>query len=444
MTYQLRMSAEIGDWLAELSLPGSPELVTATEVGAAIAAAMSAADVHDLALISNLAAKAADPVDGSDLRAAVDYMYERLQQALRGLHGEVADAGSFRTTTRRRYTPAGSEPLPFTPAEIAAAKRRERAAAKLAQRYQGAVEIFSTRREVAKARITAAEGARQVQRAFLASAVAAGAEPPEIEQARADLAAAESSLLVTKGQAVGVLAEARRILLAIRREAAATEEQAGESGPDEGASRPDNEADGTAGGAADGAGAVEDSADGTGVAAGLLELRADSLGADVRILCAVQPPGTLTLLAVLEGSDAIDAHRDRAITLASELLGEIQAEDSASSDPTAAAASGSAGAGELTFAATAPFLAKFFPHAAGQVMRRAASLAAASTLQALRRKRGLSLDDLDTRTGMHAQELWELETGGLRSARLSQVAAYVRAVGGTLTLATDDGTAIIG
>ena len=45
---------------------------------------------------------------------------------------------------------------------------------------------------------------------------------------------------------------------------------------------------------------------------------------------------------------------------------------------------------------------------------------------------------------MQAAELWKLETSGLRSARLSDVAAYLRAAGVTMTVVTDDGTAIVG
>ncbi len=102
MPYRLRMSTEIGDWIAELcsSAPGSPESLTATEVGAALAAAMSAADLHDLALVTDLAAQA-DPVDDGDLRAAVDYMYQQLLEGLQQLRRMAAEAAAFRTTTRR-------------------------------------------------------------------------------------------------------------------------------------------------------------------------------------------------------------------------------------------------------------------------------------------------------------------------------------------------------
>ena len=270
-------------------------------------------------------------------------------------------------------------------------------------------------KEVAKARITAAQGARQVHLAFLA----AGGDPAEVEQARADLAVAEASLPAAEAQARAVLAEARRLLLAIHREVRAAGTGAEESSD------------------------ADDSSEANeGIAAGLLELRADPLGADVRILCAEQPPDTLTLLAVLEGPDAIRAHRDTAIRLAGDLLAEVRAEDGPDDESLTLAPE--TATGELTFTDAATFLAELFPDSDGEVARRAADLTAASTLQALRRHHGLTLDDLQTRTGLQAQELWELETSGLRSARLSELAAYVRALGGTLTVVTDDGTAIIG
>jgi hypothetical protein len=301
MPYRLRMSAEIGDWIAELcsAAPGSPESLTATEVGAALAAAMSAAEVRDLVLISDLAAPAATPVDDSDLRAGVDYMYQRLLEELQ---------------EPRRMTGGAA-----------------------GRRWQAEMDRFRTMKEVTKARITAADGGRQVQLALLESASLAG-DAAEIKRARADLATAEAGLLEANAQAVAVLAEARRLLRAIHKDVTT----------------------------------VDNTSDGLEVAAGLLELRADPLGSDVRIVCAVEPPGTLTLLAVLEGAAAIAAHREQAIGLAGDLLAEIQAEAAQSAAP-----GGDNANGELTFAETAAFLARYFPDSRDAVERRAASLAAA-------------------------------------------------------------------
>ncbi len=448
MPYRLRMSAEIGDWIAELrsSPPGSPESLTTTEVVAAIAAAMSVDDLGDLAFITDLAH--AEPADDRDLRDAVDYTYQQLLEELQRLRHMVAEAGTFRSTTRHRITPAGSEPEPFTAAEVAAYEKREHALTRRAQHWQSEVDRFRTMKEVAKARITAAESIRRVQQVLLAAAMPADGDPAEVERATADLAAAEASLPAAQAQAGAVLAEGKRLLLAIRRDVRATRAD-DYSSPDDGSS-PDR-ADGSEGSAtesgaaelADGtADGVDDGDAGPDVTPGLLELRADPLGADVRILCAVEPPGTLTLLAVLEGADVIDAHRERAIHLASDLLAEMRA-DAVLEDESATPADDTA-TGEVTFTDAATFLARLFPDSDGQVARRAADLSAASTLRGLRRQAGLRLGDLQTRTGMQADDLWALETGGLRSARLSEVAAYVRALGVTLTVQTDGGTVLIG
>lgn len=61
-------------------------------------------------------------------------------------------------------------------------------------------------------------------------------------------------------------------------------------------------------------------------AEGLMELRPGaSLGSDLRILFAVQPPGAALLIAVLEGSDAVQDHYHEAVLLASGVLREAQA-----------------------------------------------------------------------------------------------------------------------
>ena len=115
------MSAELSDWLAELCAagPGSPERLAATETGAAIAAVMSAADPEDLALVTDLAGGAAT-ASGDDQLVELDYAYQQLLEGLQRLRRQVAEAASFRHTTRSRITPAGHFPLPFTADEIAA------------------------------------------------------------------------------------------------------------------------------------------------------------------------------------------------------------------------------------------------------------------------------------------------------------------------------------
>ena len=163
----------------------------------------------------------------------------------------------------------------------------------------------------------------------------------------------------------------------------------------------------------------------SGVPADLLELRADELGADVRMLFAIEPEGTVAALAVLEGTDAISEYRDEAIGLAGELLGEIRRdgwppEDTGDSGP--------------EFASPESFLEKFFPGRSEAVSERAGALASAVSLRGLRGRSDLTLADLAHRTVYDSSQLGGLERDGLRAAAVDELAAYVRAAGGSLRL----------
>ena len=99
-------------------------------------------------------------------------------------------------------------------------------------------------------------------------------------------------------------------------------------------------------------GQIEQELDLEAPAEGLMELRpgapADS---GIRILFAVEPPGTALLIAVLEGGDAVRDHYREAVLLASEVLREAQA------GPLDQAAE----AAEHTFGDAQSFLEEFFP-----------------------------------------------------------------------------------
>jgi phage shock protein A len=98
-------------------------------------------------------------------------------------------------------------------------------------------------------------------------------------------------------------------------------------------------------------------------APGLLDLQASPLGSEIRVLLAVEPADTVTLLAVLEGPEAVSEHGVDAVRLASDLLSEIR-EDGWPADM-----------GEVTLADTGAFLGRFFPADDGGIGRRAAVLA---------------------------------------------------------------------
>ncbi len=110
MGRRLRMSAEIGDWLTDLALI-RPCRGAAGRRGASVAL-LDADNVPGLAFVTDLGTPA--PVEPGDRVAAVDVAYQDLQSALRLqlLRQQSAEAGSFRTTSRQRISPAGSRPLP--------------------------------------------------------------------------------------------------------------------------------------------------------------------------------------------------------------------------------------------------------------------------------------------------------------------------------------------
>jgi hypothetical protein len=89
---------------------------------------------------------------------------------------------------------------------------------------------------------------------------------------------------------------------------------------------------------------------------------------------------------------------------------------------------------EVTFADSATFLARFFPDDSGAIAEHAGALSAAQTLAGLRSSNGMSLPDLATETGISEERLRFIEDGGLRAAEVQEAAAYVRALGGRLTL----------
>jgi len=139
----------------------------------------------------------------------------------------------------------------------------------------------------------------------------------------------------------------------------------------------------------------------------------------------------VTLLAVLDGEEAITEHRAQAIRLAGDLLTDVRAGDWPPAHPDSAADT------EVTFADSATFLARFFPERASAIAAGATALAAARSLDGLRGS--VSLADLARQAGLSEQRLREIEDDGLRNAQVHEAVAYVRALGGRLTLTADLG-----
>jgi hypothetical protein len=156
-------------------------------------------------------------------------------------------------------------------------------------------------------------------------------------------------------------------------------------------------------------------------------LRADPLGSDIRILFAAEPAGTVTLLAVLEGRDAVIERGAQAIRLGGELLTEIR-DDSWPAD-----------LDEVVLADPDEFLAQFFPADDGSIARRAEVFAAMTPLARLRADLHLTLEEVAERSALTAHRAATIERDGLRGALVHEAIALARALGARLELPAGPG-----
>ncbi len=380
MAYRLRMPAQLGEWLTELA--GS-EPAAAAEVGAALLALMHAEAIPGRPLVID----PHEPPRGfypdldvaMDPREALDYSYQQMLESLQKVRQEAAGAATTRQRIEIQLGTTGLDP------EVRAALERQLAAAQdletrlgnRSQRLQLLVGRFRTDKETAKAVATAADARARIQDAL--EILDAMPDADDIERA-----ASESSARLEQA-----LADARRLLEEVR---------AGDPAAADGAaawlgSRPESD---------------------------VLELRPDPLGSDARILFAEEPTGTLTLLTVLEDARAVAEHHDSAIDLACELLEEIR-DDGWPAD-------------SLEFATAESFTTSFFPGRGPDLTARASALPDAILLTDLRERRHVSLPQLAERAGFNQGQAKLLELQGARHAHVEVLAAYARALGGTLRL----------
>jgi len=162
----------------------------------------------------------------------------------------------------------------------------------------------------------------------------------------------------------------------------------------------------------------------------LLELRADPLGTDTRILLAVEPADTVMLLAVLEGPEAVSEHGAEAIRVTSDLLTEIR-EGGWPADMEV-----------ITLADAGALLARFFPADDGRVARRAHVLAATVPLASLRAEQHLTVAELADRSGVEPYRIEAIERDGLRAALVHEAVALARALGARLGLPSGQGPVV--
>lgn len=400
MGYRLRVPAQLGDWLAGLRESGP---ATATEVGASLAALMAAEQVP----CPPLAVPAGtddEPSGDADPRELVDYAYQDMLGDLQTIRRQTAHAAAAQAKAELRIAELTGQPE-ADPAELAAASRQQAEAsrraeqlARMAQRLQAEVDRFRTRRESVKAAYTAAVGAAAVRQ----SLAKLGEKSDEAETAAAQQAVEEAAKRVE-----GLLGDARAAQRRVR--AIVSGDGAGEADrPARGQSSPTD-------------------------SPRLLELAADPLGNDIRILFAIDPPGTATLLTVLEGPDAIAEDWKEAATAARMLLEVIR-------DEGWPPYGGEPDGGGQEFADADQLLAEYFAADGDRIAARAARLAERRPLADLRERAGLSATDVAGAIGISERRLAAIERGGLRQVTLHELTEYLRAVGATLDVtATLDG-----
>ena len=315
------MTAELGDWLTEL---GESNPATAAEVAAALVAVLRAAEPSGLTIVGTTSAP-----HSPDPREAADDAYQQLLEGLQQVRRSVADVASSRKRASLRLDAeraAGTDSarLAVLERDVIAVRESEAELTEQSLRLQWKVDAFRAAKESAKAMYTAAEAQLRIAEAL----EGLGAEPEaSLVQLREDLQTAENNLRALQS---GVLADEIRSWPTID----GTERREHAKSPP----NPRRDAE---------------------PAPGVLELRADPLGSDIRILLAVEPADTVTLLAVLEGADAVSEYGAEAIRLAGDLLAEVR-EDGWPAD-----------IDEVAFEGASAFLARFFPDDGGTLRRRA-------------------------------------------------------------------------
>lgn len=386
------MTAELRDWLAELS---ESEPSAAAEVGAALVAVLASAEPSGLVIVGQ-PGRSAEPVQ-DDPRETVDYAYQQQLDQLQHVRRQLADMSSAREAAALALTEqqaAGADPavIAALAERRAAAQLQEDAFAQLRARLQAKVDAFRITKETAKARYTAAEATLRIAEAI----EAVGGEPdPDLDQRRADFWAAAERLRALRYPGTG----SRVIRHLSGRAGSANPAEPERPNPSPPAPRQVAEP-----------------------APGLLELRADSLGTDIRILFAEAPADTVTVLAVMEGPEAVSEHGAQAVRLGGELLTEIRADG------------WPADLDEVALADPDEFVARFFPADDGGIARRAAVLAAVTPLAKLRAGLHLTLEEVAARSGLTAHRVAAIERDGLRAARIPEAVALARALGARLEL----------
>jgi len=390
VSYLLRMSGEIHDWLVGPHHTDPPAAVLA---GQALAALMSEGASLGPPLVVPVAAAWPE-----DLVAALDSSYEHRLERLQVLRRRAAEAAwlvkdvqaqidelesaqaRLKEQRGRALEEGRPEDVEKADRQLAAAQRDATQARQLVpwiteteawlrtrlQRLQARTDAFRTRKEILKARYTAARAELQV------------------DDQMPDPGPAEEEA-TTKA-----VARLREVTAEIERELGRQP-----------------------------------------LPEGLLELRPGALGAPgnagIQVIFAVEPPGTALLIAVLEDREAARDHYRDAVLLSADVLREARAGQAAE-----ASARG--------YDDIASFTGEFFAGQAAEIETGAAALAArnrAHTLAEQRTRLGLTQTEVAQRMGVPRDQVAAIERADPSTTDVQTLAAYIAALGGRLEITAD-------
>jgi hypothetical protein len=371
------MSAEIRDWLADLTVR-DPDAAIA--VGQALVALADAGpDLGPPVVV------ALDNPDPSTDPAELDHSYQNRLERLQALRRAVADVSTLSQELKAHINELEESQSTADVAELRRLlPRLDRAEQQLTStsRYEQAeADAFRTRKEILKARFTAASANRALAEYLVGTATGTGQD----EVAQHFLSTAQANQ-----QLQDVTAEIEREL---RRQ---------------------------------------------NMPEGLIELRAgvrfnpadrSSQADDIRVIFAIEPPGTALLISVLEGGTAVQGQHRNAVAVSTEVLRRVKAGD----DP---------GAPAVRFTDSQAFLEEFCPDSADEVRAGANALAARAWPSSLAHKRvtlGETEADVAARMGVPEERVSAIERD-TEATDVHTLASYIEALGGRLRVNAEFGS----
>ncbi len=391
MSYLLRMSGEIHDWLADLH---ETDPAAALQVGQALAALMS----EGASLGPPLAVPVAETWP-EDLPAALDAAYQHRLDGLKAVRKRVADASWLVKDIQDQI-----DELESARARLADRQRRALAADRTDEAEQAGRQRSAAERDITRARellpwLTETE-------AWLRTRL-------QRMNRRTDEFRVRNEVL----KATYVTARAE-VQLAEEIRAATDPGAAAEAGTEAGTDAVGRLRDVTA--------EIRQQLGRQPLPDGLLELRPDG---EIRLIFGLEPPGTAIVIAVLEGREAArDQYRD-AVLLSADVLLETRAGQA----PEASA---------HAYDDPRSLAEEFFPGQTAELRDGGAALAArnrARTLAEERTRLGLTQTEVAQRMGVPPDQVAAIEHAGPGTTDVRTMVSYVEALGGRLTLTADFG-----